>query len=528
MRKERRRMNLFVAKFSHIIKGVMTGFDRIVFKGSILPLCYANGAMRFFASRGVRNKDFKRWAIEQTTHVVEGAECFAASQGVDRIERIVSSAHRKEDIAHKRQTERGIDAGLVGVWSATESCWSYKACYSAEQGYPQLRWEPTKCKHLYFYLDHADYGFMNIRLQTWFPYHIQICLNGREWLRRSLERTGRDFVVRGNKFLHIDDYGFAQRQLDLQLDTRWEHMLNGFLADVFPAKEAILGPHLSYYWTLWQSEWATDLVYPSPEDIAPVADSLLRHAFMTGTGDRVLRYLGRPLKLDGTPRSDMGHDVVSRLLKFHEGLRVRHWVDGNSVKCYNELNVLRVEMTMNQPDMFKVHRHAQGETESQPKRLLPLRKGVADTVLRTQVSQEVTDRFFDNLAAAQCETPVAEILDGVVKSFTKNGRRVRALDPTGKDRALLQALRDPQFLISGTSNKALRESLRGKPGYKNMTEKQLSAKLSRQLRLLRDHSLIRKIPRQRRYMITQKGRETTMALDALLAASTKQLMDFAA
>lgn len=521
-------MNLFVAKFRDVIKGVMSGFDRIVFKGTILPLSFADGAMSFFASRGIRNKDFKAWAMAQTEQVVTGAQSFARSRGVDRIEPIVFSALRKEEIAHKRQQERGIDSGLIGVWSATESCWSYKACYSAQRGHPALRRNWTKCKHLYFYFDHEQYGFMNIRLQTWFPYHIQICLNGREWLRRSLEQAGRDFIARGNKFLHIDDYAFAQQQLDLQLDTRWESMLTGFLADVFAAKEAILGPHLSYYWTLWQSEWATDLIYPSPKDIAPISDSLLRHAFMTGTGDRVLRYLDRPLKLDGTPRADMNHDVLSRLLNFQDGLRVRHWVDGNSVKCYNERNVLRVETTMNQPDMFRVHRHAQGQPHSEPKRLLPLRKGVADTVLRTQVSQEVNDRFLDNLATAQCETPLDQLFDGIVKPFTKNGRRVRALDPTGKDRALLQALRDPQFLISGLSNKALRQVLRSKSGYKHMNDKQRSAKLSRQLRLLRDHGLIRKIPRRRKYMITQKGRETTMALDALLAASTKQLMDIAA
>ena len=92
-------------------------------------------------------------------------------------------------------------------------------------------------------------------------------------VERSLERAGRDFLVRGNKFLHIDDYDFAQQQLDSQLDTQWEQMLCGFLATVFPAKEAIVGPHLSYYWTLWQSEWATDLIYPSPKDIAPITNS---------------------------------------------------------------------------------------------------------------------------------------------------------------------------------------------------------------------------------------------------------------
>lgn len=521
-------MNVFVAKFRDIIKGVITGFDRIVFKGSILPLAHAAGAMSFCQSHRIRNKDFKRWAIEQTGQMVESAEQYAQSHIGRGIKPIFSSKVRKEDVAHARQQEMRIASGLIGVWSATESCWSYRAQYSAQAGHPLLRKEPMKCKHLYFYYDHEEYGFMNIRLQTWFPYHIQIAMNGREWLRRSLERAGMDFVVRRNKFVHIEDYARAQSLLDCQLDTRWKRMLDGFLPNAFPAQRTILGPHLSYYWTLWESEWATDFIFRSPQDIAPIADSLLRHAFMTGTGERVLRYLDRPLKIDGTPRADMNHEVTSRLLDFHDGLRVRHWVDTNSVKGYNELNVFRAEMTMNQPGMFRVHRHTQGQEQRLPKRLLPLRKGVADIVLRTQVSQEINKRFLDNIAAAQCETPVRDLFDEVVKAFTKEGRHVRALDPTGKDRSLLQALHDPAFCISGLSNMDLRAKLSNKTGYNHMTEKQLSAKISRQLRLLRDHGLIRKLPRQRRYIITPKGRELATALDAILAASTKQLMDILA
>jgi len=281
-------MNLFVAKFKDMIKGIITGFDRIVFKGSILPLAYAAGAMSFCRAHGIRNKDFKRWAMEQTAVVVESAQRYAVNHCGRGIQPIVFSKTRKEDLAHKRQQEEGIASGLIGVWSAVESCWSYRAQYSAQAGHPLLRKEWMKCKHLYFYFDHPCYGFMNVRLQTWFPYHIQIALNGREWLRRSLEKAGADFVARGNKFVHIDDYDRAQHLLDRQLDTRWERMLEGFRSDAFPAKQAILGPHLSYYWTLWESEWATDLIFPSPQDIAPIADSLLRHAFMTGTGDRVM------------------------------------------------------------------------------------------------------------------------------------------------------------------------------------------------------------------------------------------------
>lgn len=520
-------MNMFVAKFGDIVKGILTGFDRMVFKGSILPLMHPEGAMSFFRSQGVLNKDFKSWAMEQTATVVDAAERYALKHCGEGIIPISSSKVRKEDLAHTRQRQLGVESGLIGVYSAVESCQSYRARYSAQAGHPVLAWDWMKCKHLYFYFDNPQYGFMNLRLQTWFPYHVQICMNGREWLRRSLERKGANFVAQGNKFVHIDDYPLAQRLLDRQLDTRWEPLLDRFVAGVFPAQKAIVGPHLSYYWTLWQSEWATDFLFGARRDIAPIMDSLLRHAFMTGRADRVLRYMDRPLKADGTPRADNHDEVTSRLLEFGDGMRVRHWVDQNSVKCYNALNNLRVETTINNPGMFRAPRHVQGQAPDEPKRLLALRKGVADTALRAQISGQINDRFLDHLAAAQCETPVCKILDPVVRPRTKDGRRVRALDPAGKDRALLQALGDPEFCVSGLNNSLLRQKLGGRPGY-TLTEKQLSAKVSRQLRLLRDHGLIRKLGRQKKYALTKKGLELTAALGALLVASTKQLMEIAA
>jgi hypothetical protein len=527
MRKEQRRMNQFVAKCQRLVKGILTGFDRLVFKGSILSLMHDQGAMRFCQDKGVLNKDFKEWMQAQTGRIIAHAESLSKQTGDDGILPISSSHLRKEELAHTRQQQRNIQSGLIGVYSATESCLTYKAVFSKEAGHPLLRRQWGKCKHLYFYFDHVQYGFMNVRLQTWFPYHVQMCLNGREWLRRQLEAENVDFVAKGNKFLHVGDYARAQHLLDHQLDTRWDALLDGFTSAIFPARQEILGSRLSYYWTLWQSEWATDLIFPSPKDIAPLMDSLLRHAFMTGTATRVLRYMDRPLTLCGAPRSDNNDEVIGKLLEYEDGLRVRHWVNGNSVKCYNERNVLRVETTVNAPEMFKAPRHTRGQSPEEPKRVLPLRKSVADIVLRAKVSGQVNERFLDNLGAAQCETSVRELLDKVTVPVTKKGRRVRALDPAGKDRALLQAISAPEFAVSGICNKTLRGKLEGMPGY-GMTDKQLSAKVSRQLRLLREHGLLRKMGKQKKYSLTKKGRELTAALNALLAVSTKQLMGMAA
>jgi len=82
----------------------------------------------------------------------------------------------KDALARKRQQRRGMDSGLIGVWSCLESWWPYRAAYDARAGYPQLHRYRPHCKHLYLYFDHSDYGWMNVHVQTWFPYHIQVAL----------------------------------------------------------------------------------------------------------------------------------------------------------------------------------------------------------------------------------------------------------------------------------------------------------------------------------------------------------------
>jgi len=521
-------MNMFLQRFSEKIKGCINGFDRIVFKGSIQRLMYTAGATMFFNSIGVLNKDYKSWVMTQSKQIIDGAEKYAHSKCGCGIQPIPSSKERKESLAHKRQQELGLEHGLIGAWSCVEACSTYRAHYDATAGYPQLRFGYSRCKHLYFYYDHADFGFMSIRLQTWFPYGIQIALNGREWLRRSLEKEGIEFVVHGNKFLHIGDYKRAQELLNTQIDTRWVKLLDDFLPQIFPSMEKILGSELSYYWTLWQSEWATDHIFSDPSILRQLIDRLLRHALMTGTCERVLRYMGRPVDVNGQPHPRANPEVISRANVWYEGTRVRHWVDKNSVKMYNEHNVLRTEMTMNNPGMFRVYRHPQTQSSSGSKRRMPLRKGIADIAVRTQVASDINQRFMDQMATLNDDSPVQDVLKDITRSYKLKGRPVRALDITGKDRELLLALADPKYNVSGITNKFLQKTLKNTTWAKNGSTKQLSARISRHLCLLRHHGLIRKLPNQRKYMLTTKGKKLTSALNALLAASIQQLMEIAA
>ena len=68
-----------------------------------------------------------------------------------------------------------------------------------------------------------------------------------------------------------------------------------------------------------------------------------------------------------------------------------------------------------------------------------------------------------------------------ITSRTKQGRRIRALDISGKDRELLLAIADPAFTVSGITNGPLREKLQRTPWGAGRTDKQLSARITRHL-----------------------------------------------
>ena len=99
----------------------------------------------------------------------------------------------------------------------------------------------------------------------------------------------------------------------------------------------------------------------------------------------------------------------------------------------------------------------------------------------------------------------------------------------GKDREPFAAVADPALAsLGGVTNKALQKTLAGTEWAKGMTGKRLSARIGRNLRLLRDHGLLAKAPKQRKYYLTEKGRKIAALLPALLSASTEQLTRYAA
>ena len=96
-----------------------------------------------------------------------------------------SQPQRQELPARDLARRDGLTSGLIGLWSVVEPCLTYFVRKDREQKKLVLSLEPGQCLHYYFYLLHAQLGLLHLRLQTWFPFAIHLCLNGRHWLVAS-------------------------------------------------------------------------------------------------------------------------------------------------------------------------------------------------------------------------------------------------------------------------------------------------------------------------------------------------------
>jgi len=515
----------FIARYRSLVTGVVSGFDRLVFRGSLLPLVRDGGMFFFLERAGVRLLDFKNFVVSTSERIKQAA--YDEASGLGRpVRYLESSTTNKEKLAEQLLAEQPVERGLICLLTAVEPCMSFEYHRSQNHAERGLKRRPKKCLHLYKYFIHAQFGFMSARLQTWFPFNIQVCLNGREWLGRQLRRRSRlDSKRVDNCFTRLGNPELAQRLMNEQLTTDWPAALDAIARSLNPLHGTIFkASPMDYYWSAYQTEWATDILFKDPRTLAEIYPPLVRHAMENFKSPDVMRFLGR--KAHG----NFTGEIITSFKDRPEGVRVKHWVRGNSIKMYDKAgSVLRVETTIGQTSDFKVlrprHDDPEGELVWQP-----LRKGVADLHRRAQLSQRSNDAYLDALAAVTDTTPCAKLFDAVGLPVIDRARRVRALrlgDPN--DIALLEAVSRGEFAPAGFRNRDIRKLLIQTPHASSPRDlRRASGKISRQLRLLRAHGVIKKIPKTHRYRITTNGQLLTAALFATRRANIKELKAIAA
>jgi len=517
-----RALNPFLQQHQDKVMGILHGLDRVRFQGSLRYLYHQELFRQYLYELKVLWKDFKAFACDLTRRVHQSAVELAKAAG--RPYRYLRSTNiSKEQLIGDLLKQDAVREGLVAVLSCVEPCRTYKVYGNRQSQKLELRLESSRCLHVYFYVQHPDWGLLHLRLQTWFPFLIHICVNGHERLARQMDHQGVRYERADNRFTWVEDLACAQRLADAQLQTDWVSFCEDLRRTYHPLHAEIGRPlgGLSYYWTAQETEYASDVLFRERAVLDRLFARLVRHGMIQFNCSEVMRFLGKRLDANFTGK------VVSDLRRRNEGLRLKHWVNLNSIKLYNCLNVLRSETTINHAEDLRVFRTPETRPAA-PKAWHPLRRGVADLHRRAQLSCDANERYLAALASANDATSLSEDSLRICQPVWRQGRRYRALNPLNPtDAQWLQWVNDGRWLIKGFRNRDLRELL-FKPTTDLKRRRRQAAQITRRLALLHAHGLITKISKTHRWQVTATGRRFITALLAAASASTDQLVSLAA
>lgn len=482
-------IELLTQRYAAQISGVLSCWDRVLIFGTLPKICFAAGMTSYLYERKVRIFDYPRFAEPFRDQLRENAERLAGEAGLE-IEFIRKRNFRKEERLKEILTRRGQRAGLVHIFSAMEPCSTYKPWHDKQTGKTFLKPDDGKCLHYYFYFVDEELGLCYVRVPTWLPCRLQIYFNGHNWLAHQLDKRGMEYTLVDNAFTGISDWGQAQLLADSLRIQKLHRKLDAFASRFCPIHRSFGASH---HWSVDQCEYSTDLVFRKQAHLQPLYENLSRTAIHTVKPDNIATFLGR--RLDARYEGEMGNRFNVRI----EGTRIKHTMGPVSLKLYDKFGlILRIETTVNDLTFFKHYRKVEHRDGRRETKWAAMQKTIYSLPALRELLQAANRRYLEFLSALENPRNGRDQLDKLSQPVRHQDRSYPGFNffDAGDDE-LFRAIARGEFNVSGMHNKTLRRFL----------SRKTSSQVSRLLKRLRLHGLIRKVGRTYKYYLTQFGKQ---------------------
>lgn len=479
-------------RYRNNIVGVLSCWDRVIVHGTLPGFGHSAGMTSYLKARGIRIFDYTKFAEPLRDQIRSNAEKVAEENGIE-IQFLRKSNIRKETIVQKLLTERGDQPGLVCILSAMEACPSYKPWHDKKTHETFLKPDSGKCLHYYFYFVDPKYGLCYLRVPTWCPFRLQFYFNGHNRLATALDKASIDYELVDNAFVAIDGFDKAQKLAD-GLDVReLHHLLDRYALKCCPVIKQL---GVAYHWSIMQIEYATDVIFRDRNALATLYETITRTAIHAVKPEQVATFLGR--RLTGNFSAELGNDFNTRI----QGTRIRHHMGPASIKMYDKFGrILRIETTTNDVSFFKHHRNVEQRDGSTVFKLAPLKKSIYSLRDLRQLAAAANHRYLEFISQLEDPTVGTKILDKICKPQQDGGRTYKGFNFFSyDDRDVLLALVRGEHVITGFRHLDIQRQL----------PSQSSSKISRHLKRLRIHGLIKRIGHRYKYYLTELGRRAVI------------------
>jgi len=420
---------------------------------------------------------------------------------------------RKDDVMHEHLAAfqaAGRTEGVLLIGRAQEKTPLFrteKRRHADGTSYPWIVKTTGLVNHFYIYCVDADFGPFFLKFCSYFPYNAKLCINGHHWAQRQAARAGIGFEALDNGFAAVSDPAALQAICDQLGPEQIDALLRKWLARLpHPFTPADREAGYRYDISVLQAEFSLTQMLDKPVSGRIFFEQVIRDNLDAGRPDQVSLIFSRRLLRTG-PRATPGR---FRTRVITSGVTPSLHVDYKhaTIKQYHkEGRALRTETTINDTRDFRIGKRLTN---------LPALREVGFSATRRLLRLEQLSH--DPITGAG---QVAAITSPVI---TGGGTRIPGL-PLGQPRshALLAALLIFRLLPRGFTNRDLRDltaELRGLPAVS-------TGQMTYDLRRLRSHQLIERVPGTHRYRVTSTGLHTAMfhtrVHDRILPAGLAQL-----
>jgi len=482
-------MSKFLERHADSIQGTLGCFDRILIQGRLRYIGNSYEITKYFRARKMMFKEFPEWGKALTERIRADVHAAAAAAGVE-IEVVHSPRSvRKEDLVEAMLEKRGRHPGVVCIISAMEGCMTYEPWHNKVTQENYLRPRSGKCTHFYIYFIDEELELCHLRIPTWAPFTLQVCMNGHSWLANELTDAGIEFTKVDNAFTRIEDTAAAQAISDGFAPSRLHERLDAAVKRFVPTLLTIEG---GIQWNTAQLEYSTDVVFARAETLKPVYEEIVRTLAHAVKPEQISMFLGK--RLAPSFEGELGTGFVRRTA----GICLRHFMGSTGIKIYDKFaRVLRIECFTNDVRSFKQYRRVDHRDGTHSYTTAPVCKTIYSLPDLSHIMAACNRRYLEFIGAV--DDPTNEI-----RAVEKISACVRRADRTypgfnlfaEDDAAILRAACQAQHVGLGLRNKHLRAAL---PGW-------TSAQIGRALKRLRMHGLIGKVRNSFKYYLTALGK----------------------
>lgn len=458
--------------------------DRIYLNGYVPKLQTGGQLVRFMIERLGKPIPSPSLLGKITQGFVAAVKQFATDNGIP----VVKFEHkqRKDDIANELRAKRPVRDEVVFIGVAQEKAQAFSGCKREQKGFVGFDYQRDKSvyvNHYYFYIDDEDFGPVFLKLCSYAPWGIKVCINGHEWAKRQLEKAGVTFETLDNGFLTCNDPKKLQEICDSLGPTQIDSFFRKWLRRI-PLPLTALDRTSGYDWELsmWQVEVSLTQVFDRPLRGRQFFEEVIRDNLDLGRPDRVALVFDR--KITKTTPGRFRTRVINEGV--HPSLHVEY-KKFHLKQYFKEGRALRTEGTFNDPKDFGVN------------------KGLRNLPYLQQLGRNINRRLLDvQRVSYNCGMSDESIQKVVQPTVTQDDQRAPGLrfgDP--RVMALFLALTLFANLVNGFRNRDLRSHVADL--LDTDTCSYTASKMTYDLKRLRLKGLIARPPGTNRYFLTPYG-----------------------